>query len=114
MPTHTRPQVVATYLESAGVDSDMIFTSLEVTKTATMTHGTILKADATEAIAADLPAAAVYVIDDLLIDQAETGDVVTVRAVEALDWVKFYGANLKLGSTALSAGELTSFAKKYA
>lgn len=113
MATLTREQVVANHLAGAGVDSDMIWTTIQVTKTATMTHGTLLKADFTEALAADLATVA-YVIDDQLIKEVAAGDVATVRAVEALDWVKFYGANLKLGSTALSAGELTTFGKKYA
>lgn len=108
-----REQIVATGLAGQGAGDEMTHATVEVTKTATMTNGTLLKADGTEAIAADLAADVAYVIDDPKVDFAAAGDVVTVRACSALDWVKFYGANLKLGSTALSAGELTTFAKKY-
>lgn len=110
-----RPQVVANFLEGAGVGSDMVFTTLQVTKTATMTHGTLLVAAGTEAVDADITAGdVVYVIDDLLIDDVATGDVATVRAVAELDWVKFYADNLKVGSTALTGAQLTAFGKKYA
>lgn len=110
-----RPQVVANWLEGAGVTSDMVFTTLQVTKTATMTHGTLLVAAGTEAADADITAGDVaYVIDDLLIDDVATGDEATVRAVAELDWVKFYADNLKVGSTALSGAQLTAFGKKYA
>ncbi len=111
----SRPQVVANFLQSAGVDSDMIWDSLEVTKTATMSHGTLLKADGTEAADADITAGdAVYVIDDLLIADVATGDEYTARVVKALDRVKFYGANLKVGATALTTAQLTAFGKQYA
>ncbi len=115
MATLTREQVVANWLEGAGVTSDMVFDTLQVTKTATMTHGTLLVAAGTEAVALDITNGDVaYVIDDLLIKEVATGDEFTARVVRGLDWVKFYGDNLKLGSTALDAGELTAFGKLYA
>lgn len=115
MATLNREQVVANWLEGAGVTSDMVWTTIQVTKTATMTHGTLLKADFTEAADLDITNGDVaYVIDDLLIKEVATGDEYTARAVQELDWVKFYADNLKVGSTALSGAQLTAFGKKYA
>jgi hypothetical protein len=114
MATLNREQIVANALEGQGAGDDMTHTTLEVVKTATMSNGTLLLADGTEAVAGDLAANIVYVIDDPKVEFIPDGDTDGVRVVEALDWVKFYGANLKLGATALSAGELTTFAKKYA
>lgn len=114
MATLDREQIVANALAGQGAGDDMTHTTLEVVKTATMSNGTLLLADGTEAVTGDIPANIVYVIDDPKVQFITTGDTDGVRVVEALDWVKFYGANLKLGATALAAGELTAFAKKYA
>lgn len=115
MPTISRPTVVENFLQSASVDSDMIWDSLEVTKTATMSHGTLLLANGTEAADADITAGnAVYVIDDLLIADAVVGDVYTTRVVKSLDWVKFKASTLKVGATALTPAQLTAFGKQYA
>lgn len=115
MATLTREQVVANWVEGAGVTTDFVYNTLQVTKTATMTHGTLLLADGTEAADLDITNGDVaYVIDDLLIKEVATGDEFTARVVEELDLVKFYGANLKVGSTALSGAQLTAFGKKYA
>lgn len=115
MATLKREQVVANFQQYAGTDTyDLTHETLQVTKTATMTHGTLLVAAGTEAINTDLASNVVYVIDDPKIDFAATGDEVTVSVVSNLDAVKFYGSALKLGSTPLSAGELTTFGKKYA
>ena len=104
MATLTREQVVANWVEGAGVTTDFVYNTLQVTKTATMTHGTLLLADGTEAADLDITNGDVaYVIDEY-----------TARVVEELDLVKFYGANLKVGSTALSGAQLTAFGKKYA
>lgn len=114
MATITRPQLVLKSLQSDG--QYMTHDTIQVTKTATMTYGTLLEADATESVTADITAGTVaYVIDDLAILSSEvaTGDVLTVSAVHAkgMDWVIFKADELKLGSTALSGAELTTFAK---
>jgi hypothetical protein len=114
MATLNREQIVANALAGQGAGDDMTHTTLEVVKTATMSNGTLLKADGTEAVAGDLAAAIAFVIDDPKVQFIATGATDGVRVVRALDWVKFYGNNLKLGATALSAGELTTFAKLYA
>lgn len=114
MATLTREQIVANALAGQGAGDDMTHTTVEVVKTATMSNGTLLKADGTEAIAADLATDIAYVIDDPEVQFIAEGATDGVRAVRALDWVKFYGENLKLGATALSTGELTTFAKLYA
>lgn len=115
MATLNREQVVANFQQYAGTNTyDLTHETLQLTKTATMTHGTLLVAAGTEAINTDLAANVTHVIDDPKVDFAAVGDVVTVSAVADLDAVKFYGSALKLGSTPLSAGELTTFAKKYA
>ncbi len=113
MATLSRNQVVLRALQGEGTGDAMINTTLQVTKTATMTNGTLLKADFTEAADADITAGdVVYVIDDYLIDAVSTGDEATIRAVVELDWVIFRAEELKVGSTALSAAQLTAFGKK--
>lgn len=113
MATLSRNQVVLRALQGEGTGDAMINTTLQVTKTATMTHGTLLKADFTEAADADITAGdVVYVIDDFLIDAVATGDEATVRAVVELDWVIFRAEELKVGSTPLSEAQLTAFGKK--
>lgn len=115
MPTLNREQVVANFQSFAGNDNlDLTHTTLQVTKTATMSHGTLLLATGLEAVAADLAANIAFVIDDPKVDLAATGDVLTVSVVDNLPAVKFFAASLKLGATALSAGELTTFAQNYA
>lgn len=113
MATLSRNQVVLRALQGEGTGDAMINTTLQVTKTATMTHGTLLKADFTEAADADITAGdVVYVIDDFLIDAVATGDEATVRAVVELDWVIFRAEELKVGSTPLTEAQLTAFGKK--
>jgi hypothetical protein len=113
MATLSRNQVVLRALQGEGTGDAMINTTLQVTKTATMTHGTLLKADFTEAADADITAGdVVYVIDDFLIDAVATGDEATVRAVVELDWVIFRAEELKVGNTPLSEAQLTAFGKK--
>lgn len=113
MATLSRNQVVLRALQGEGTGDAMINTTLQVTKTATMTHGTLLKADFTEAADADITAGdVVYVIDDYLIDAVATGDEATIRAVVELDWVIFRAEELKVGSTPLSEAQLTAFGKK--
>ncbi len=113
MATLSRNQVVLRALQGEGTGDAMINTTLQVTKTATMTNGTLLKADFTEAADEDITAGdVVYVIDDYLIDAVSTGDEATIRAVVELDWVIFRAEELKVGSTALSAAQLTAFGKK--
>jgi len=114
MATLNREQIVANALAGQGAGDDMTHTTISVTKTATMVNGTLLLTNRTEAATGDLAANIVYVIDDPEIQFAATGAVVEVRAVEELDWVKFYGDNLKIGSTALTAAQQGTFAKKYA
>lgn len=113
MATLSRNQVVLRALQGEGTGDAMINTTLQVTKTATMTHGTLLKADFTEAADADITAGdVVYVIDDFLIDAVATGDEATIRAVVELDWVIFRAEELKVGSTQLTEAQLTAFGKK--
>jgi len=113
MATLSRNQVVLRALQGEGTGDAMINTTLQVTKTATMTHGTLLKADFTEAADADITAGdVVYVIDDFLIDAVSTGDEATIRAVVELDWVIFRAEELKVGSTPLTEAQLTAFGKK--
>ncbi len=112
MATLSRNQVVLRALQGEGTGDAMINTTLQVTKTATMTNGTLLKADFTEAVEADLASAVAYVIDDHLIDAVATGDEATIRAVAELDWVIFRAEELKLGSTPLTGTQLTTFGKK--
>ena len=115
MATLSRNQVVLRALQGEGTGDAMINTTLQVTKTATMTNGTLLKADFTEAAAADLVAETydvAYVIDDHLINGVATSDEATIRAVVELDWVIFRAEELKLGSTPLTAAQLTLFGKK--
>ena len=115
MPILNREQVVANFQQYAGTNTyDLTHETLQLTKTATMTHGTLLLSTGLEAISTDLAANIAFVIDDPKVDFAAAGDVVTVSVVSDLDAVKFYGSALKLGATPLSAGELTTFAKKYA
>lgn len=115
MATLTQEQIVANWVEGAGVTTDMAFDTIQVTKTATMTNGTLLEADFTESVDADITAGTVaYVIDDLLIKEVATGDAYTVRAVSNLDFVKFYADNIKVGSTPLTTAQLATFGKKYA
>jgi len=113
MATLSRNQVVLRALQGEGTGDAMINTTLQVTKTATMTNGTLLKADFTEAADADITAGdVVYVIDDFLIDAVATGDEATIRAVVELDWVIFRAEELKVGSTPLTEAQLTAFGKK--
>lgn len=113
MATLSRNQVVLRALQGEGMGDAMINTTLQVTKTATMTNGTLLKADFTEAADADITAGdVVYVIDDYLIDAVATGDEATIRAVVELDWVIFRAEELKVGSTPLTEAQLTAFGKK--
>lgn len=114
MATLNREQIVANSLAGQGTGDDMTHITLAVVKTATMSNGTLLKNDGTEAVAGDLASDVVFVIDDPKVQFITTGSTDGVRVVRALDWVKFYGGSLKLGATALSSGELTTFAKLYA
>lgn len=114
MATLTRPQVVLRALQGEGTGDAMINTSLTLTKTATMTHGTLLLADGTEAADLDITNGdVVYVIDDLLVDELAVGEQDLVRVVEQLDWVIFRPEELRVGSTPLTAPQLTAFGKRY-
>ena len=112
MATYTREQVVIDSLQ--GASQTMTHETIQVTKTATMSNGTMILADRTEAAGGDLAANIVYVIDDVAITNTDitTNDVLTVSAVSGLDWVKFNSNALKIGSTALTSGQVTTFAKK--
>ena len=112
MATIKRPQLVLQSLQYDG--NYMTHESITVRKTNTMTYGTLLKANKTEASSGDLGADVVYVIDDHNIDMAATGSDVLVTAVagKGLDWVVFRKEELKLGSTALTSGQITTFGKK--
>lgn len=112
MATLSRPQLVLKTLQEDG--QDLTHTTLQVTTTATMTYGTILKADFTEASATELAEAtfdAPYVIDDYrLLDETVTvGDVLTIRALSQPQFCILRESQLKLGSTVLSAGELALY-----
>lgn len=112
MATLKRPQLVLQSLQYDG--NYMTHESITVRKTNTMTYGTLLKANKQEAGAADLAAAIEYVIDDHNIDTVASGTDILVTAVagKGLDWVVFRKEELKLGSTALTSGQITTFGKK--
>lgn len=108
MATLSRPQLVLRAIAEAWATHK----SVEVTKTATMSFGTILKADGTEATATELAEATYdvgFIIDDAAIAEVATGDTFLARCVSRPEWVSFSGAELKLGATALSAGEIVLF-----
>jgi hypothetical protein len=71
MPTFSNPQIVFNKLESE--IGGMTHETLTVTKTATMTNGSLLIADGTEAAAA-AAATVAFVIDDRQVDELATGD----------------------------------------
>lgn len=115
MATLQKEQVVANWVDTAGVTTDLAFETLQVTKTATLTHGTLLLADGTEAAELDITNGDVaFVVDDLLIKDVAVGEEYTARVVSGLDLVKFYAANIKIGATPLTSQQLTAFGKKYA
>jgi len=112
MATLTRPQLVLDTIQHDG--QDLTHTTLQVVKTATMTYGTILKADGTEATATDLAELtwdAPYVIDDyrLLDSTVATNDELTIRALSQPQFTVLRESQLKLGGTALDAGELALY-----
>lgn len=108
MATLSRPQLVLRAIAEAWATHS----SLEVTKTATMSFGTILKADGTEATATELAEATYdvgFIIDDAAIAEVDTGDTFLARVVKNPEWIVFRGDELKLGATALDASELALF-----
>lgn len=108
MATLSRPQLVLRAIAEAWATH----TSLEVTKTATMSFGTILKADGTEATATELASGTYdvgYIIDDAYISEIAVGETYLARVVSRPEWTVLRGAELKLGATALDAGELALF-----
>lgn len=112
MTTLSRPQLVLKSLQEDG--QDLTHTTLQVIKTATMTYGTILKADFTEATATELAEGtwdAPYVIDDyrLLDTDVAVGDELTIRAVSQPEFLILRESQLKLGATVLSAPELVLY-----
>ena len=112
MATLSRPQLVLKSIQEDG--QDLTHTTLQVVKTATMTYGTILKADFTEATATELSSGtwdAPYVIDDyrLLDETVATNDELTIRAVSQPQFLVLRESQLKLGSTVLSVGELADY-----
>ena len=111
MATLSRPQLVLKSIQEDG--QDLTHTTLQVIKTATMTYGTLLVADFTEAVAADVTTtyAVAYVIDDyrLLDEDVATGDVLTVRAVSKPEFLILRSSLLKLGSTALTEAQVTAY-----
>lgn len=112
MATLSRPQLVLKSLQEDR--QDLTHETIQVTKTATMSFGTLLKADRTEATATELAELTYdigYIIDDyqLLDTTVEVGTELTVSAVRHPEWISFRGEYLKLGATALDAGELALF-----
>ena len=112
MATLSRPQLVLKSLQEGR--QDLTHETIQVTKTATMSFGTLLKADFTEATATELAELTYdigYIIDDyqLLDTTVAVGDELTVSAVRHPEWISFRGEYLKLGATALDAGELALF-----
>ncbi|CAH9011705.1 putative head stabilization/decoration protein [Vibrio phage 424E50-1] len=108
MATLSRPQLVLRAIAEAWATH----TSLEVTKTATMSFGTLLKADGTEATAAELVDGAYdvgFIIDDAKIADVADGSTLLARCVSRPEWTVLRGEELKLGATALSAAELALF-----
>jgi hypothetical protein len=82
MPTFQRKQVVLDVLDSGRTGQGMSHTTVQVTKTATMTQGSALVAAGTEAALADV-ATVTGVIDDLTIDNAAVGDVLIVSVAQS-------------------------------
>ena len=110
MATLCRDQIVLSMLKSEGSGFNAAATTLTVTKTATMSQGTLLKADGTEATATELVKATYdigFVLVDDKIDETEVGEQLVATTIDRLDFCIFRGALLKLGATALSAAQLT-------
>lgn len=112
MATLSRPQLVLKSLQEDR--QDLTHETIQVTKTDTMSFGTLLKADRTEATATELAEVTYdigYIIDDyqLLDTTVAVGTELTVSAVRHPEWISFRGEYLKLGATALDAGELALF-----
>ncbi|BAV80914.1 hypothetical protein [Vibrio phage RYC] len=106
----TRPQLVLKSLQADG--QDMTHMSVEITKTATMSYGSLLKADAEEATAAELADGAwdvSYIIDDLKVEDLEVGDTMLARCVSQPQFLILRGELIKLGDTPLDAGELALY-----
>lgn len=110
MPTLTRPQLVLKTID----EQSLAYETIVVTKVATMTQGSLLKADRTLAVAGDLAAAIVYIIDDTTVDDAATNAVVTVRVITepAMSLTIFRASELKLANVKLTPTHLTTFGKK--
>lgn len=82
MATFERPQVVIQRLVSDVTGNSMTNKSVEVLKTATMSQGSALLADGTEATLAQV-ALVTGVIDDLSIDNVVDGDSVYLSVAES-------------------------------
>lgn len=109
MATLRRDQIVLSMLKAEGSGFNAAATTLTVTKTATMSQGTLLKADGTEATATELAEVTYdigFVLVDAKIDKTVVGEELVATAIDRLDFCIFRGALLKLGNVALSAGEL--------
>lgn len=109
MPTISRDQLVV----HRGLQGEEItFTTLQLTKTATMSYGTLLQADKTECTATELAAGTYdvgFIIDDVAFEDVAIGETMAVRCVRRPDLVIVRASLLKLGATALSAAQVTLF-----
>ena len=109
MATISRPQLV---VHNALNGTEITHTTLQLTRTATMVQGTLLKADQAEASATELAALTYdvgFVIDDQDFEDVVVGQTYHVRCVRRPDLVIMVGALIKLGSTPVDAGELALF-----
>lgn len=81
MTTFTRPQVVLEVLESGRSGQTMSHTTVLVTKTSTMKHGSALVAAGTEAALLNV-ALVTGIIDDLAINNVATGGTLQVSVAQ--------------------------------
>ncbi|AUR89047.1 hypothetical protein NVP1121O_019 [Vibrio phage 1.121.O._10N.286.46.C4] len=109
MPTISRDQLV---LHRGLAGEEITFTTLQLTKTATMSYGTLLQADQTEATATELAAGTYdigFIIDDVAFEAVADGQTMAVRCVRRPDLVITRASMLKLGATVLTAPQVALF-----
>lgn len=104
----SRPQLV---LQSIA-DNWATHGTEQVTKTAAIVNGTLIKADGTVCAAVDLAAGTydvAYIVDDLSVNEVSVGDEMTVRVLKKPEWCVLRGTELRLSAVVLSAGEIALF-----
>lgn len=108
MATLSRPQLVLKSIADAWATHD----TLQITKTAAHVNGTILKADEGLATATELAGGTYdvgFIIDDLSVNEAEVGDVMTVRVLKRPEWTVLRGSELRLSATVLTDAQVLLF-----